>query len=139
MHFAIQLVSDLGADGTEMREIASIERPDDRLAIDDFGLPLAEAKVMLAALQDAITDAQVLAHVRGERPCPCCGRARRLKDRRTINVRTCFGKLALPSPRFVRCSCEGTPGIAAPLVAALPERVNPDLLALEARWASLSA
>jgi hypothetical protein len=31
------------------------------------------------------------------------------------------------------------PGVAAPVVAALPERVTPDLLALEARWASLAA
>ena len=139
MHFAIQLVSDLGAGGPEIREIARIDRPDNRLAIDDLGLTLADAKAMLAALQAAITDAQALAHVCRERPCPCCGRARRLKDRRSITVRTCFGKLALPSPRFARCSCEGVPGVAAPLVAALPERVTPDLLALEARWASLAA
>ncbi|MGX5805195.1 hypothetical protein ACWGS9_28710 [Bradyrhizobium sp. Arg314] len=31
------------------------------------------------------------------------------------------------------------PGVIAPVVAALPERVTPDLLALEARWASLAA
>lgn len=67
-----------------MREVASIDRPDDRLAIDDLGLKLAEAKAMLAALQAAITDTKVMEHVRRERPCPCCGRARRLKDRRTI-------------------------------------------------------
>ena len=139
MHFAIQLVSHVNAGGPEMREIASIDRPDDRLTIDDLGLMLAESKAVLAALQVAITDSQVLEHVRRERPCPCCGRTRRLKDRRTITVRTCFGKLALPSPRFARCSCEAVPGIAAPLVAALPERVTPDLLALEARWASLAA
>ena len=30
------------------------------------------------------------------------------------------------------------PGIASPIVAALPERVTPDLLVLEARWASLA-
>ena len=31
------------------------------------------------------------------------------------------------------------PGVVAPVVAALRERVTPDLLALEARWASLTA
>src|SRR5690606_5543218 len=53
--------------------------------------------------------------------------------------RTCFGKLALPSPRYRRCRCQTVPGVVAPVVAALPERVTPDLLALEARWASLAA
>lgn len=37
-----------------MREVASIDRPNDCLAIDDLGLTLAEAKAMLAALQAAI-------------------------------------------------------------------------------------
>jgi hypothetical protein len=101
---------------------------------------LIEARKLLAAVQGAITDAQVGDLVRRERPCPCCGRPRRLKDNnRTITVRTPFGKLALPSPRYGRCGCEAAPGVATPIVAALPERVTPDLLALEARWASLVA
>ena len=54
-------------------------------------------------------------------------------------MRTPFGKLAVPSPRYRRCGCEPAPGVAAPVVAALPERVTPDLLELEARWASLMA
>src|SRR3546814_11076263 len=54
-------------------------------------------------------------------------------------VRTPFGKIAVPSTRFRRCTCKPTAGIAAPIVAALPERVTPDLLELEARWASLAS
>lgn len=88
----------------------------------------------------SITDAQVRDLGCRERPCPCCSRPRRLKDNnRTLTVRTAFGKLALPNPRYERCRCESAPGVAAPVVTALPERVTPDLLALEARWASLMA
>lgn len=139
MRFTIQLVTDAGGAKCETREIVTIERPDGQLAIDDLGLTLAEAKIVLAAMQVAITDAQALGLARHHRPCPCCRRPRRLKDNRTITVRTCCGKLVLPSPRYARCPCEAAPGIAAPVVAALPERVTPDLLALEARWASLAA
>lgn len=54
-------------------------------------------------------------------------------------MRTCLGKFALPSPRYRGCRCQAARGVVAPIVAALPERVTPDLLALEARWASLAA
>jgi len=132
-------VADAGDATFQMHEIISIDRPDGGLSIEDLGLTLDEAKAMLAALQEAITETQVLDLARRERPCPCCRRPRQLKDKRTITVRTCFGKLALPSPRYEHCRCQAVPGVIAPVVSALPERVTPDLLALEARWASLTA
>jgi hypothetical protein len=128
MRFIIQLVTDTGAARPETREITVVERSGDGFAIADLGLTLIEAKKLLAAAQSAITDAQVGDLARRERPCPCCGRPRRLKDNNcTITVRTPFGKLALPSPRYERCGCETASGVAAPVVAALPERVTPDL------------
>ncbi|MGX5845360.1 hypothetical protein ACWGTI_32625, partial [Mesorhizobium sp. ArgA1] len=139
MRFAIQLMIDGGDAAGETQEIISFDRTDGALLIDELGLTLEEAKKALAALQIAITDAQVTDHSRPQRPCPCCLRPRQLKDKRTITVRTCFGKLALPSPRYRCCRCHEVPGVVAPVVAALPERVTPDLLALEARWASLAA
>lgn len=139
MRFIVQLTADTTDGAPAAGVVATIERPDDSFSIDDLGLTLAESKAILANLQASITDAQAAAVVTRERACPCCQRPRRLKDRRTIAVRTLFGKLALPSPRFERCRCERAPGVAAPIVAALPERVTPDLLALEARWASLAA
>lgn len=139
MRFTVQLVADIGDRSSNPSTVATIVRPDDSFSIDDLGLTLAESKAVLASLQASITKAQADAVAVRERACPCCCQPRRLKDHRTIAVRTLFGKLALPSPRFDRCRCEGAPGVAAPIVAALPERVTPDLLALEARWASLAA
>ncbi|WP_116402073.1 hypothetical protein [Methylovirgula sp. 4M-Z18] len=139
MQFAIQLVIHGGSAMVETQEVATIERADGGLSIDEIGLTLEEVKRTLASLQVAITEAQAIDYRRRQRPCPGCRRLRRLKDNRTVTVRTCLGKLALPSPRYEHCRCQSGSGAIAPVVAALPERVTPDLLALEARWASLAA
>jgi hypothetical protein len=139
MRFSIQLMIDGSDAAVETQEIVSFDRTDGALSIYDLGLTLEEAKKALAAIQIAITDAQVTDHSRRQRLCLCCRQPRQFKDKRTITVRTCFGKLALPSPRYRCCRCHEVPGVVAPVVAALPERVTPDLLALEARWASLTA
>ncbi len=98
MRFAIQLMIDGGDAADETQEIISFDRTNGALSIDELGLTLEEAKKALAAHQTAITGAQVMGHSRCQRPCPDCSRPRWLKDNRTITVRTCFGKLALPSP-----------------------------------------
>lgn len=139
MRFTLSLAAQTNDGSLTEHTIATLERPDGTLPIDDLGLRIDDAKAILAALQIAVTDAQALDLAQCQRACPCCGTARRLKDTRTIMVRTPFGKLKLPSPRYRRCACEPATGIAAPIVAALPERITPDLLALEARWASLAA
>jgi hypothetical protein len=113
--------------------------PEVSLRIDELGLTLAEAKTLLSGLQVRITDVQIRDITQHEQLCPCCHRLRQLKDHRTITVRACLGKLKLSSPRYRRCRCEGAAGLVAPVVAALPERVTPDLLALGARVAALSA
>ena len=139
MRFAIRLAAET-ADGPVVEHvIANIERPDGALPIDELGLSIEDAKAILAALQVAVVETQARDLARRRRPCPCCGAPRRLKDHRTIRVRTPFSKLAVPSPRYRWCGCEPASGVAAPVVAALPERVTPDLLELEARWASLMA
>lgn len=120
MRFAIQLMIDGGDAAVETQEIVSFDRTDGALSIDELGLTLEEAKKALAALQIAITDAQVMDHSRRQRPCPDCRRQRWLKDNRTITVRTCLGKLALPSPRYEPCPCQSGSCAIAPVVSALP-------------------
>ena len=143
MRFTVHLTTetDDGTDGIPGtgHTLTTIERPDDDLSIDDLGLCIEESKTLLAALQIAIVEEQALAWCRRERACPCCGEPRRLKDRRSIRVRTPFGKITVPSPRYRRCECEPASGIASPIVAALPERVTPDLLELEAKWTSFAS
>lgn len=139
MRFTITLAA-ITDDGS-IRDIpvTTIERADDTFIIDDLGLRIEDSKKLLVTLQRAVIETQALEWCRRQRGCPCCGSARRIKDRRSITVRTPFGKVAVPSLRFSRCGCEPLTGIASPIVSALPERVTPDLLELEARWASLAS
>jgi hypothetical protein len=71
-------------------------------------------------------------------PCPDCGHARRHKDARTITLRTLFGRLRMQSPRWHHCPCRPQPTKTfSPLAEILPERSTPELLYLEAKFASL--
>ena len=55
-------------------------------------------------------------------------------------VRTLFGTLRLPSPRWWRCPCSpGQTRTFSPLAAALPDRVTPELFYLEAKFAALAS
>ena len=94
-----------------VREVLAFDRDD--LAADTLGLQLAEAKDLLAAVQDTLAGQQVTAAVTKQVACPHCGRARRHKDTRTIGVRS-----------LVRHAAAGQP----PLVALrLPRPAHPDL------------
>jgi hypothetical protein len=50
-----------------------------------------------------------------------------------------YGDVELASLRLLRCPCQGTenPATVSPLCGLIPDRVAPERLYLEARWASL--
>ena len=128
MKFAVQVIVHPD-DGTEalpvVREVFAFDR--DGLAPDTLGLQLAEAKDLLTAVQDTVVEQQANAAIARQVACPHCGRARRHKDTRTIVVRSLFGTLRLPSPRWRHCGCLGQPTRTfQPLAALLPERTTPD-------------
>jgi hypothetical protein len=79
------------------------------LAPDTVGIGLAEAKELLAAVQETVVDEQVKAALSEQEHCGDCGRPHRHKDARTIVLRTLFGTLPLPSPRWYRCGCQPQP------------------------------
>jgi hypothetical protein len=108
------------------------------LASDTVGLGLAEAKELLAAVQETVVEEQVKVALAAEEACRDCGSRHRHKDCRTIVLRTLFGTLRLRSPRWHRCRCTSTPdGTFSPLAALLPERTTPELGYLEAKFAGL--
>ena len=86
-----------------VREVFTLDRDD--LAPDTLGLELAEAKDLLAAVQDTVAGQQATTAITEQVACPDCGRARRHKDTRTIVVRSLSGVLRLASPRWWHCTC----------------------------------
>src|SRR5690349_12938951 len=90
-----------------VREVLVFDRDD--LAPDTLGLQLAEAKDLLAAVQDTVAEQQASAAIAKQVACPHCGVPRRHKDRRTIVVHSLFGTLRLASPRWWHCGCRDQP------------------------------
>ena len=139
MKFSVQVIvhPDDDTEASPMvREVFTLDRGD--LAPDTLGLQLAEAKDLLAAVQDTVAGQQASTAIARQVACPDCGRARRHKDTRTIVVRSLFGALRLPSPRWLHCGCRDQPARTfQPLAGLLPERTTPELAYLQARFAAL--
>jgi hypothetical protein len=127
-------------------EILHLDKGDDRLEV--IGLSFDEAKAALAGIQGGTAKA-ALAGIQGgtaqaasflarHRCCDLCGSLLLSKGPGQTRFRTAFGTIALSSPRFHRCRCQ--PGVTrtfSPLNSLLTERIAPELLYLETRWASL--
>jgi len=139
MKFSVQVIVHPD-DDTEaspvVREAFAADRGD--LTPDTLGLQLAEAKDLLAAVQETVIEQQVSAATTKQVACPDCGRARRHKDMRTIVVRTLFGALRPASPRWWHCRCrDQCTRTFQPLAGLLPERTTPELAYLQVRFAGL--
>jgi hypothetical protein len=139
MKLSVQVIvhPDDDSDATAVvREVFALDR--EVLAPDTLGLQQGEAQDLLLAVQDTLVAHQVDAAVAAQVPCPGCGRARRHKDTRAIVVRSLFGTLRLPSPRWWHCDCQAQPTRTfQPLAELLPERTTPELAYLQVRFAGL--
>jgi hypothetical protein len=137
MRIRVQVVIEGDEDvPSALHEVAELYRDD--LGADTLGLQLAEAKELLARVQEVVVDEQVRACLAAKVACPHCGQARRHKDERSITVRSLFGTLRLPSPRWHHCACRPQEKQTfSPLTEVLPERTTPELLYLEARFAGM--
>src|SRR3989442_8841736 len=123
---------------TIVQEVGQLER--EGLQPENLGLKLVEAKHLLQAVQEVLVGEQIRAALAQLASCPQCGAVQQHKDARTIVVRTLFGTLRLPSPRWYRCPCQpAATRTFSPLAELLPERTTPELLYLEAKFAGLAS
>jgi hypothetical protein len=117
-----------GSDGApQMHEVGAGERSPTGHAAAALGLSLAEGKVILAALQRHLVEAQVDEHCRSRRRCDRCGAQRPLKDLRSRRLVSLFGTVAVRAPRFGPCRC----GVACrrsvtPVAEVMPDRCTPE-------------
>src|SRR3954454_14766646 len=117
-------------------EILHLDKGDDRLEV--IGLSFDESKAILVGIQERMVSAQAASFLARHRSCDLCGSPLLSKGPGRTRFRTAFGTIVLSSPRFHRCRCQ--PGAAktfSPLNLLLTERIAPELLYLETRWASL--
>ena len=106
--------------------------------IEQVGLTLAEAKSLLAALQQQIVERQAAAFLARCMHCQTCGTALRTKGHHALTFRTLFGTIRLTSPRLRHCPCAPQEtATCSPLTELFPEHTAPELLFMETKWASL--
>jgi hypothetical protein len=137
IRMAIQVVFlDDAGEQQDVHEIAGIDR--DRLCPAGLGLSLAEAKQITSGIQQILANVQITEWQADQRACPDCRNRRSLKGRHPIVFRTPFGTLRLDSERVRMCPCAKQPkGSVSPLAELLHERVSPEMLYLETKFASL--
>jgi hypothetical protein len=111
-----------------------INKPDNLRDVAHLGLNLAEAKQLLANLQQEIVAAQAKTHAVVRPDCPCGSGVRHVKDYREHSVATLFGRVTVRLPRF-RCAACGT--IAVGIDWPPHCRSTPELERLQAHLSAL--
>ncbi len=124
----------------ERQRIATIQRSSDLAAVDGLGLTLAESKDLLERLQATLVREHAADLVAANSSCGGCAQPLARKGASSIVYRTAFGKLSLRCPRLYsqcRCGARHCGGESFnPLAMHLAQRTHPELLYLQARWAS---
>jgi hypothetical protein len=136
MKFRVEVIC-VNDDGAEQRcPVIEMERR--QLAIETLGLSLADGKTILHGVQDFVAAQQTAEDLKRRRNCPSCGQQYHSKGSGTHTVRTVFGPVPVPNPRWERCSCQSTgQKTFRPGAAWLQGRTSPELLYLETKWSSL--
>jgi hypothetical protein len=105
MEWTIRLEARTGWGEVTTCEIGAVRRGLGDLTADGVGLGLAEAKALLAELQQRIVQSQIDEYVTCARVCRDCLKLRRLRDQRTRTLQTLFGTVKVAAPRIRLCTC----------------------------------
>jgi hypothetical protein len=144
MEWTLRLVG-TGIDGQSRSfDVMPISRPDGLGEIANLGLTLAEAKLLLAQVQQQVVAAQAHHHAMLRPDCRSCGERYHAKGWRPHRIATLFGEVRVKLPRLACAGCgcgetgvnwpshcRSTPGLdelQARLSALMPYRVAADLL-----------
>ena len=135
MRFKLQLIA--MTEGEErLMEIAVLDKSFS--CIEQVGLTLSEAKTILRQVQCSVLEHQVRGYLETRSRCEYCGRPLSRKGGHEVTFRTLFGNVTLHSPRLRSCPCHSSEKASfSPLAVLFPERTSPELLFMEAKWASL--
>lgn len=84
-----------------LQEVGTLDKDCQR--IEHLGLTLAEAKQLLATLQQHLVAQQTATFVATHAQCDHCGTTLQHKGQQTRTFRTLFGTVTLTSPRLYQC------------------------------------
>ena|ERR1700680_188948 len=101
LRLQLVLVSDSGQE--QVQDVAQLER--EGVTIETLGLSLAEGKLILKKVQEAMVQEQVNDALLCLRCCPDCGKVRHGRGHHDVTIRTVFGNVELRSPRLGHCAC----------------------------------
>jgi hypothetical protein len=135
MEWTLRLVG-TGIDGqSRSYEVMAISRPDGLADIANLGLTLAEAKLLLAQVQQQVVAEQANTHAMFRPDCRLCGATCcHLKDWQPHRIATLFGEVRVRLPRLVCAGCGcGEAGVSWPSHC----RSTPELNQLQARLSAL--
>jgi hypothetical protein len=124
--------------------LATFKRRIDGATAADFGLSLAEARQLLAKLQQVVMQSQVRTYDHTQRHCIHCGAYRRIKDWRPRFFASSLGEVQVRVPRVYCCICTDEPldddgmptdlhHFACPIERQLPHRRTPEFAYLCAK------
>ena len=134
MGLVLQLV-ETGAEGrTRSTDVMEIDRASDLRDIANLGLKLSQAKQLLTHVQQSVVAVQVRDHAALRPDCSACGRRCQVKDWRSHQIATLFGKVTVRLPRFLCSGCgRSETGISWPSHC----RASPELDQLQAHLSAL--
>jgi hypothetical protein len=134
MEWTLRLVG-RGIDGQSRSfDVMAISRLDGLGDIANFGLTLAEAKLLLAQVQQQVVAEQANTHAIFRPDCRSCGATCQVKDWQPHRIATLFGEVRVRLPRLVCAGCGcGETGVSWPSRC----RSTPELNQLQARLSAL--
>ncbi len=134
MEWTLRLVG-TGIDGQcRSFDVMAISRPDGLCEIANLGLSLAEAKQLLAQVQQQVVAAQAHHHAMFRPDCQSCGERYHAKGWRPHQIATLFGEVRVKLPRLACAGCGcGETGVSWPSHC----RSTPELDQLQARLSAL--
>ncbi len=135
MRFTIQLVIENESNSETVEEVIQLEK--DCENCNTPGISLAESKQIMKILQNKIVLQQSKCYQESHRACPSCNKIRRIKDYHSLQYRTLFGIVNIPSIRLIHCQCnQSSEKTFSPLNQWLSDKNSPELQYIETKWAS---
>jgi hypothetical protein len=138
MEFIVWVETRLAGKTLAVQEVAKVDRCASGIAPEEIGLTLQEGKDVLKQVQRNIVQTQIQVQGVACSRCMHCSGTQLVKDIRTRQIRTVFGKITVACRRYIRCICRGgRPSILWPLALMELPGSTPELSYLMAKWGSI--